>query len=511
MLGIDLDALSAVLTSVSFFDIVLFLAAGTLVGLCIGAIPGLSPPLGVALGLPLAFLLPFHQGIALLVGLYKGAIFGGSTTAISFGTPGEPAAAAIVADGYALTKRGEGGKALKTSLYSATLADTASDIVLICAAIPLGMLAPLLGPAELTGLFFAALTLIIVFSDDAPRGIIAAGFGFFLGAIGRDVQTGTVRLDFGIDGLRAGVPLVALLLGLFAVPQLIEQLHALWAQRGRQNGDGHQVDLRGALRQRLPLREFLANWRGLSVGTLIGCVLGALPGPGSTLAAYTAYAVSKQISRRPEEYGTGSYEGIASAEAANNAVSGANLIPLLTFGIPGSAVAGLFGAALLMKGVPPGPRVIVDHPEAIYTLFVIFILGNVVVLGLGRLLIPVFARIALVPAPILWPTIALTAIVGAYAYELRPFDIWVVVGGGLLGYLFRVFRLPLGPLVLAFLVGPLFEESLIRGLVLSGGNPAYFVGSAIAGAMWGISALTIVLLLWSRWRSRVRIAFMARK
>lgn len=287
MFQVNYDALTTVLTTLPYLEMILFLSVGVVIGLGVGATPGLTPPLAVALGLPISFGLPFHAGIAVLVGLYKGAIFGGSITAISFATPGEPAAGAIVDDRFALTRKGQGGKALKTSLFAGSLADTLSDLVLIFAAIPLGLLAPLLGPAELTALFFLSLTLIISFTEDPLRGIISASIGFFLGTIGRDVQTGVIRLDFGLDGLRAGIPLVALLLGLFTIPEMIEQVHKLLARRGRPDERKVVISIGAALKQKLPAREFWGTWRGLSIGTLTGVCLGALPGPGSTLAAYT--------------------------------------------------------------------------------------------------------------------------------------------------------------------------------------------------------------------------------
>lgn len=504
MFEVNVDALISIFTTVNFFELGLFLAMGTAIGISVGAIPGLSPALAIALALPIVLWLPIHEGLALLVGTYKGGTFGGSITAICFATPGTSASAATVADGYALTRKNQGGKALKTSLYASVVGDSTSDLALIFIAIPLGALAPLLGPPQLTALFFLALTIIIIFSaDDPARGIISAGTGFLLGAVGRDVHTGVIRLDFGLYGLHSGVSLVALLLGLFSIPELIFQLNKLWKQR-RQDYKEPTLDAQEGMKQKLTLREFLATWRGLVVGTTTGTLVGALPGPGATLAAFVGYGLTRQFSRKPEEYGKGSLEGIAAAESANNATCGATLIPLLTFGIPGSLIAGLFGAALMMKGIPPGPRVIVDYPETIYLLFLIFLLGNPIALVLGRILIPVFTRLAYVPAIVMWPIIGVFVVTGTYGFEIREFDVLILLFAGALGFAFRLMRIPFGPLVLAFLVGPLFEESLRRSLTIARGNYFYFIESPVSLGLWIACAAAIALFLYGRIRMRRR-------
>lgn len=502
---IDLNALTAAVLSIPIWSTLLFLFIGTMIGLAVGVLPGISTTLGLALCLPIAISMPFHEGIALLVGCYKGGSFGGALTAIVFAIPGEAAASALIRDGQALVRQGKGGTALKTALYAAVIGDTASDIALIAAAIPLGLLAPALGPAEMTALFFLTLTLLITFSGgDVPRAIFAACLGFFLGAIGRDVQTGLLRLDFGIEGLSSGVSLIAVLLGFFTFPEIVENILRLWrARRSSQMGS----NLRGIV-QNEPLKpkEFFGCWRGLLIGTGIGTFVGAVPGPGSTVAAFSAYGISRQASNRPELYGNGSLEGIAAAESANAAVCGANLIPLITFGIPGSLIAGIFGAALILMGVTPGPRVIAEHPMEIYMLFLIFLVGNAVNLVCSRTTMPMFIRLANTPNRVLWPLIVIMFVLGVYSFDARVFDIYVALAAGFIGLIFRHLDIPVGPLVLAFLIGPLFEESLVRGYLLSRGDLFYFARSTTSMALWAASFFCIYMFIRGHRRVKRRVS-----
>lgn len=501
-MGFEPDVFISVLQSIFAVAPLLYLLGGLIVGIGIGAIPGLTPLLGVALLLPVMGALPLQSGLALLIGTYKGATFGGSITAIKFATPGTAASTAIVQDGFALSQKGQTVKAQKMALYASITGDTFSDLVLILVAVPLGAIAPRFGPAELTGLFFASLTLIIVFTGKDPaKGLIAAGVGFFISMIGRDVSTGVLRFTFGIPGLRAGVALVPLLLGLFALPEIIAQIHASALRKRHLEKDA--VDAPGEDRG-LSGREFLGAWRGLSIGSLVGTFIGALPGPGSTLASYTAYALSQQVSAKPDEYGHGSTEAIAASESANNATCGSNLIPLLTFGIPGSAIAGIFGAALMIQGVPMGPRVMTDFPDVVYTLFLLLLLANPLNLVVGRVFMGVYSNLDKVPVIILWPVIALLTVIGTYAFQSRPFDVVILLGAAVLGCCFRIFNISLAPLVLAYLIGPLFETSLLRALRLARGDYLYFVSSPIAMTMWILSALAIIAFIIGNRRIRLK-------
>lgn len=477
-------------------DTALFILLGVAIGISVGAIPGLAHNLPIALVLPLSFFLPFHQTMGLLVGTYKGGTYGGSITAISFSTPGTPGAAATVADGYALFKAGKGVKALQMGLYASVTGDVFSDLVLIFVAVPIGLLAPRFGPSELTALYFLSLSLVVVFSTEDPgRGILSAGFGFLLASVGRDIVTGSLRLTFGFRPLEAGVPLVPLLMGLFAMPEIIKQIHEIIMHPEKAGKYGEVIE---TLKEKgLTLKEYLSCWRGLAIGSVLGTFLGALPGPGATLAAYTSHGVTSRFTKDPM-YGKGSLEGVAAAEAGNNATCGATFIPLLTFGIPGSTIAALFMAALIMQGIPLGPRVIIDHTVIIYTLFLLLLVANPFNLLVGRLLIPVYSKMAKMKAEVIWPLIAFLLIIGTYAYSTRPFDIVICVFAGLLGYFFYWYGIPLGPLILAYLVTPLFEASFRQSLIISRGDWSFFIGSNISKVLWIITALSIIFFLKGR-------------
>ncbi len=502
----DMDAMREAFFTVFALDTALFIMLGVVVGISVGAIPGLAHSLPIALVLPFSFILPLHQTMGLLIGTYKGGTYGGSITAISFGTPGTSGAAATVADGYALTKLGKGKKALQMGLYASITGDVLSDLALIFLVVPIGMMAPRFGPAELSALYFLALSLVVVFSTENPgKGILAAGIGFFLAIIGRDILTGGIRFTFGLRYLEAGFPLVPLLIGFFAVPNIIKQIHGVITAS---NGPGKIVeDAKELLLKKeegLTLKEFFSSWRGLGVGTIVGTLLGALPGPGATLCAYTAYSVTSQISK-DESYGKGALEGVATAEAANNATCGATFIPLLTFGIPGSSIAALLMAALIMEGIPVGPRVVIDHTVAVYTLFLLLLLANPFNLLFGRLLIPVYSKLTRIPASILWPVITLVIVIGTYALNNRPFDIVICLIAGVIGYFFKWFKLPDGPLVLSFLVTPLFEANFRQAITISRGDITYFFASGISQVLWIVTIVTIIIFVRKRRRSSIKL------
>jgi len=503
----DMEAMREAFFTVFALDTALFIMLGVAVGISVGAIPGLAHSLPIALVLPFSFILPLHQTMGLLIGTYKGGTYGGSITAISFGTPGTSGAAATVADGYALTKLGKGKKALQMGLYASVTGDVLSDLALIFLVVPIGMMAPRFGPAELSALYFLALSLVVVFSTENPgKGILAAGIGFFLAIIGRDILTGGLRFTFGIRYLQAGFPLVPLLIGFFAVPEIIKQFQGIINKPDDAGLLGEDATAFLKVKEAgLTLKEFLDSWKGIGIGTIIGTLLGALPGPGATLCSYTAYSVTSQISR-DENYGHGALEGVATAEAANNATCGATFIPLLTFGIPGSSIAALLMAALIMQGVPVGPRVVVDYTVVVYTLFLLLLLANPFNLLFGRLLIPVYSKLTKIPAAILWPAITIILVIGTYALNNRPFDIVITLIAGLVGYFFRWFKLPDGPLVLSFLVAPLFEANFRQALTISRGDFTYFFTSGISQVLWIVTILTIFFFIRKRRKSDAKIS-----
>ena len=497
----EMETLISAFFIVFSLDTMLFILIGVIIGISFGAIPGLAHTLPIAIALPLSFVLPIHQTMGLLIGTYKGGTYGGSITAIAFATPGTSGAAATVADGYALTEQGKGKKALQMALYSSIIGDSISDVALIFLVVPIGMIAPSFGPSELTALYIMALSLVIILAADNPgKGLVSAGIGFFLAIIGRDIVTGSLRFTFGFRQLAAGFPLVPLLMGFFAVPEIVKQMTDVF--RNPKSAEEVNVKKREDEDQEgLTFKELIGTWRGLSIGTILGIFLGALPGPGATLSSYTAYSVTAQFTK-DKNYGKGSLEGVAAAESANNATCGATFIPMLTFGIPGSSIAALLMAALIMEGIPVGPRVVVDHTETVYILFLLLLLANPFNFIMGKLLIPVYTKLTRLPARILWPSISVLLVLGTYAYNTRPFDVIIMIISGVIGCFFYWFKIPDGPLVLAFLVTPLFERSFRQALTISGGDLSFYFESVISKTLWGVTIAALIFFFWNRFKNK---------
>lgn len=490
---IDLDALQQVISSVFTFNVLFYLLLGTLIGLVFGVLPGLNAALATAVMLPVTLLLPLNCAIALLIGCYKAGIYGGSVTGILFRTPGSPPNVMTALDGYELTKKGLGGKALRMALYSSFTADILSDFLFIFLALPIGHFAPKMGPAQLTALFALSLTLLLIFaSDDIFRGLIAIGLGLCLASVGTDPMLGTLRLTFGIKGLYTGMDIMPIVLGLFAVPEIISQVIDIVFRK--ETSFVLAEDIKSILKKgTLKFTEFIRYWKAVLVGLIIGTAVGALPGPGATMAAFTSYGVMKKISKHPEEYGKGSLEAIAAAEAGNNATVGPTFIPLITFGIPGSMIAGLFGAAFQMQGIQMGPRTIVEHPATIYMFFILLIIGNFYYLLLGRGLMPVFAKLGSIPRHILWPLLSLLIVIGAYIAEFRVTDVGVLIFAGLIGYLARILFIPLSPMILTILIAPLLERSFRQSLILSQGDLTFFFKDGISLILWLLTMIALIV------------------
>ena len=509
MEALDIVALQTALGDVFTVQTIFFASLGVVIGISVGAIPGLAHTLPIAMVLPFAFVLDLAPFMGMLIGTYTAGTYGGSITAIAFGTPGTASASATVADGYALTQAGKGKKALQMALYASLVGASISAFFLIFLVVPIGRLAPRFGPAELTALFCMALALVVVFAAENPgKGIMSAGIGFFLAVIGRDPITAGLRFTFGLRELQAGFPLVPLLMGFFAVPVIIKEIGKILSKPAKSEEGELGEDILEKVKKReegLTLKEFLGSWKAMGVGSLIGTFLGALPGPGAVLASYTSYSINSQLTK-DKNYGKGSLDGIAAAEAGNNGTCSATFIPMLTFGIPGSSISALLMAALIMQGVPLGPRVVIDHTAVVYTLFLLLLIAVPAKYIFGRLLIPVFSTLTKIPAAILWPIITVFLVIGIYAYDHTPFHIVLALAAGLVGYFYNWYKLPPGPMILAFLVAPLFERAFRNALTMSRGNPLFFIRSNIAFGLWLTTVVAIVLFVWNRRRLKKQAA-----
>lgn len=498
-----IEPLLAALALASDPYVLMYVALGVLLGVTLGAIPGLSGDMAIAILLPIVFFLEPASALGLLTGIYKGGMFGGSISGISFGVPGTPGAAATTIDGYQAKLRGYPNKALHTALYSSVMGDTSSDFVLIFLAVPLAIVALSFGPVEFFALYAFALLLISALTQGkVAKGVAMAALGLLIAMIGRDPIGGSLRLTFGMPELSGGLNLIPVLVGIFAVSELIIQLSRAWMSKANRIVDNVKDQAQSLFedydpkKDRLTMREFRGTLKATAIGTGMGTLIGALPGAGSSLAAFISYGLAQRFSRNRGEFGKGSLEGVAAAEAGNSATSGSTLIPLFAFGIPGSATAALFGAAFILMGMTPGPRLIHENTEIIYALFIILIYANLVNLVLAKVLLPLYSKIAMIQSQILLPIVCVLAVFGTFAAGNSAIDVWVLLAAGLLGVVLRSFSFPLAPLILGFIVGPGAERALRQALLIGGGDWTHLVSSPIAIGLYTTAALMIFVFTW---------------
>lgn len=480
--------------------VILYTTVGVFLGITVGAIPGLSGDMAIALLLPLIYKVSPAAALGLLMGIYKGSMFGGAISAISFGVPGTPAAAATVEDGYPAKLRGLPNQAMMTALYSSVTGDLISTLLLVFVAVPMAKVALHFGPVEFFALYVFALMMIsLLVVGEMKKGIAAAAIGLFIGTIGMDPMMGSVRLSFGISSLRGGIPLIPLLVGVFAVSELMIQFAkecaSLSAKRVAKDAQRAE-ELIGydPSKDKMSLKVYWSTFKATLIGSGMGTFIGALPGAGSSLAAYMSYGLARKLSKKQKEFGKGTLEGVAAPEAGNSATAGASLIPLFAFGIPGSATAALFGAALIMQGINPGPMMIEENKVVIYTFFVIIIYATFINLALSHGLIPLYARLAQIRACYLVPTVFALAVLGTFASRNSLFDVWTLILSGILGIYLRKNNFPLGPLVLGFIVGPGAEKALRQALLMGRGEWSFLLKSPIALGFYGLCILSLFLI-----------------
>ncbi len=498
---VNVDALYEAISLVFTFNTLMWLAVGVFIGVGVGAMPGLTATTGVALMLPLTFTMDQAAALGLLIGLYKGAIYGGSISAISFATPGTSEAAATVFDGHKLMQQGKGRKALLMALYASVTADFLSDLITILVAPMLALIALKFGPSERFWLMVLAVCLLGALSGaHLAKGMLSASIGLYIGTMGADPISSVSRNTFDLWWLADGVHLIPLVVGIFAMGAMIEKTVQLFRESRRAQELGDTVKSLFSLGgEGLTFQEYISCWKEMAIGLGVGTFVGMLPGLGSTVGAFLSYGIAKQVF--PEKkIGTGRLEGVAAAEAGNNATVGPTLVPLLAFGIPGSAVAALIGAALMLQGATPGPRMFELYPTVVYSLFIILLVGNVFNLGIGRMFALIYARLGELPTPLLVPIVMMMAVIGAYSYANNPYDVLIMLIFGLLGYFMRLFKIPEAPLVITFLLAPPAEENLRRGLLINEGDwLATLFNSPLAIGL----ALGVVVLTWLSTRMRI--------
>ena len=470
-----------------------FVLFGVVLGIAVGAIPGLSSPMAIAIAVPLTFYMSPLAAIAFLLGVNKGGEFGGSISAILLNTPGTPEAAATALDGHPLARQGKAGKALKTALYSSVAGDTFSDVVLILVAAPLAVIALKMGPPELLGVLIFAFTFVTaLLGRSMIKGLIAAVLGVLLSMVGIDPEAAIPRLTFDVLELEDGLSFAGVAIGLLAFSEVVLQIERSHLRESGA-GDG-MVSFSHSREDNAFTRRDFRQVRGtVARSAVIGTVVGAIPGLGTSLAGFLGYGAAMKASRHPEEFGKGRLEGVAATEAANSAVVGSNLIPLLTLGIPGNVAAALLAGAFLIHGITPGPMIFRDHAVLVYGMFGCLIVANVMNLLVGSVGLRVFALAVRAPRSVVMPSVALLCITGSFVAGGGLFAVATMMVFGILGYLMRKLDFSIIAFILGFILGPMVERSLRHTVILLDDAQA-LLGHPFLILMLALSAVAVFWL-----------------
>ncbi|MEG9862222.1 MAG: tripartite tricarboxylate transporter permease [Parvularculales bacterium] len=470
---------------------------GVVIGTITGAIPGMTTVMGVALALPFTFSLPPVTGILLLLGIYKGGLYGGSITAILLKAPGTPAASCTVLDGFPMAQRGEGQRALDIALYSSCVADFISNISLILLTGFLATYALRFGPPEFATLIIFSLTIIAgVSGDDLARGIFAACAGLILATVGLDIIYGTDRFIFGEYELLAGVNFIPVLIGLFALPEIINY----YTKKADGRDKVKQLGQKGA-----SFADFRKCLKSIIRGSVIGVILGVIPGIGGAPSAFLSYSEAKRTSKNKDNFGKGEIEGVAAAEAGNNGVAGSTMIPLIALGVPGDVVTAIILGAFMIHGLQPGPVMFSQNLTIVYAIFIGILFSSFFLFLVGKGSIRTISKLSNISNDILYPVVLVLCIFGAYAINNNTFDILVMALMSIFGFLLLRLKIPAAPFLIAFILGPLLEDSFRQSLLLSRGDYQIFFRSYICIVFWALTALSFTFLILGQFRVNPKI------
>jgi len=487
MLDMVVDGLCLLISFENF--VAIFFGVG--LGITLGAIPGLSGLMAIALIIPITFYINPTTSIILLIAVSKGSIYAGGIPAILINTPGTPADAATAIDGYPLGLQGKALKALKMALYSSVIADTFSDLVLITVAGYLARIALKFGPPEYGMLIVFSLTIIASVSGRSiMKGLISAAAGLFIATIGLDPVEGIPRFDFGIVELYEGISLLPMMIGLFAFSEVLRQSEEKIVEKKKivflPISDKREDNIVTKSDMRRCMRPIFSS-------ALIGTFIGTIPGIGPPVAAFIGYGQAKKHSKNPPPFGEGNIEGVAASEAANNATCGANLIPLLTLGIPGDATAAVLLGAFMLQGLAPGPFLFQKHGPVVYSIFLGLILCNAAYLLLGTIAIKISRKICNVPKTMAIPVILILCCVGSYAINSSLFDVKIMFLFGMVAYFMDKLGFAVPPMIIAFILEPIGEQAIRQSLLISQGNPIIFFTHPIALAFIILTIIFVAL------------------
>ncbi|RZL94877.1 MAG: tripartite tricarboxylate transporter permease [Variovorax sp.] len=458
---------------------------GVLLGTLVGVLPGIGPVATISMLLPITFVMPPVAALIMMAGIYYGTQYGGSTTAILINMPGEASSIVTALDGHQMARQGRAGAALATAALGSFLAGTVATVLVAMLAPPLTELALKVGSPE----YFALMVLGLVASISLAQGSVLKALsmlvlGVLLGTIGQDKESGTERYTFGLPDLADGLEFVAIAMGLFGLCEILRNL---------EDDATRSVVVQRVGGLMLTREEFSRAAMPALRGTLLGSVLGVLPGGGAILASFAAYSLEKRISRHPQTFGKGAIEGVASPEAANNAAAQTSFIPMLTLGIPASPVMALMIGAMVVQGITPGPTVMLQKPELFWGLITSMWIGNAMLLVLNLPLVGIWVRLLTVPYHLLYPAIVGFCCIGVLSISNNPFQVYTLMAFGVGGYFLMRLGFEPAPLLLGFVIGPMLEENFRRSMVLSGGDPLIFVERPFTAAMLAVAAAALVV------------------
>src|SRR5512143_4017270 len=473
-----------------------FALLGALLGTVVGILPGLGPAATISLLLPVSFKIGSPiTSIIMMAGIFYGAMYGGSTTSILVNIPGEAASVVTCIDGYQMALKGRAGPALGVAAIGSFIAGTIGVIGLTFVAPPLAEFALKFGPPEYFALTLLGLLMATLLGGTSiVKGLIMVVLGLLLGSVGLDPISGAIRFTWGFFMLQEGVDFVTLAMGMFGIGEILINLEK-------------EITTELVTRKITHLWPTLKDWAeskwAMLRGSLIGFFIGILPGGGAVISSLVSYGIEKKLSKHPEEFGKGAIQWVAGPESANNSAASASFIPLLTLGIPGNAAIAMIFAALLIQGVQPGPFLITEHPDVFWGVVASMYIGNVMLLILNLPMVGLWVQLLRVPYAILAPIIVLFCSVGVFSVRNTVFDIWVMGIFGIIGYLLRKVNLEPGPMILAFVLGPILERAIRQALLISAGSPLIFFTRPISGAMMRVLLLfilvQIIVTLRKRW------------
>jgi TctA family transporter len=469
------------------FENLLFCFIGCLIGTAIGVLPGIGPVATISLLLPITFGQPATTAIIMLAGIYYGAQYGGSTTAILLNLPGEVSAVVTTLEGYKMARRGRAGAALATAAIGSFFAGSVATIFVAASGPLLTNVALSFGPADYFSLMLLGLIISAVLAQGSViKAIAMVVLGVSLGLVGTDVQTGQQRFTFGIPELSDGIGFVTIAMGMFGIAEIILNLE--------------RPESRNALSAKvgslwLTKEEWKRATPSVLRGTALGSVLGILPGGGAALSAFGSYMMERRLSKYRHEFGTGAIEGVAGPESANNAASQTSFIPLLTLGIPGNAVMALMVGALIIQGIQPGPRMVEAQPDLFWGLIASMWVGNLMLLVINLPMIGMWVKLLQVPYKFMYPAILTFCGIGVYSLNNNVFDIYQMLFFGIFGYLCSKLRMEPAPLLIGFVLGPMMEEHLRRAMLLSRGDWGVFFERPISATLLGIGFIALATML----------------